>query len=192
MRKILLTTAALTALAVATPVLAQDATAPAPDTMTTTDPAAKDLKLMKDQAQAPQGDQATQMAATDKTPTFVGQQAEDQVLASALMGATVYNSNNENLGDINDIVFSKDGGIDAVVIGVGGFLGIGEKNVAVSYDLIQTTTADDGSVKLSLNLTSDELNTAPSFVTVASLKAEQNMKDQTLAPNPAAPAPPLN
>ena len=53
------------------------------------------------------------------------------------MGATVYGPGDENLGDINDVILAKEGGIDAVVIGVGGFLGIGEKNVAVAFDQIE-------------------------------------------------------
>jgi hypothetical protein len=48
----------------------------------------------------------------------------------------IYNSSNENIGDVNDLIVDKKGNIDAVVVGVGGFLGIGEKNVALPYGAI--------------------------------------------------------
>ena len=60
----------------------------------------------------------------------------DGHLATAIIGETVYNGTGEdaqNIGDVNDIVIGKDGNIEAVVVGVGGFLGIGEKDVAVEY-----------------------------------------------------------
>src|SRR5690606_18271120 len=95
-------------------------------------------------------------------PKFIAQQEDTQLLASSLMGKTVYNQADETLGKINDLVFAKEGGIQAVVVGVGGFLGIGEKNVAVSYGAVQaTTTQDDGSVKLVLDTTKEELDAAP-------------------------------
>ena len=57
--------------------------------------------------------------------------------ASKLMGLDVYNENNEKLGDINEIILGKEGKVDAVVIGVGGFLGMGEHDIAVSMDKLK-------------------------------------------------------
>jgi len=54
--------------------------------------------------------------------------------ASKLVGLSVYNDNNESLGSINDLLMDKDGNIKGVVLGVGGFLGVGEHLVAVSFD----------------------------------------------------------
>jgi sporulation protein YlmC with PRC-barrel domain len=193
-----------------TPALAQDATndaaTPAPPAVT--DPAGPLL----DAAPAPDGQAATTPApdATAPAPNtdvattapaasekFLAQQDANEILASSLMGQTVYSQADENLGNINDIVFSKDGGIDAVVVGVGGFLGIGEKSVAVAYANVQAMPGDDGSVKLVLNTTKEELDAAPSYTTVAMLKQQQQMQqDQTqtdqgmgtaqpIAPSPA-------
>src|SRR5947209_20544660 len=58
-------------------------------------------------------------------------------LASKVVGVNVYNNNNENVGSINDLLMDKSGNIKAVVIGVGGFLGMGEHLVAVSFDKIK-------------------------------------------------------
>jgi sporulation protein YlmC with PRC-barrel domain len=57
--------------------------------------------------------------------------------ASKLVGLNVYNDKNESLGSINDLLTDKDGNIKAVVIGVGGFLGVGEHLVAVPLDKIK-------------------------------------------------------
>src|SRR5258708_21937071 len=54
--------------------------------------------------------------------------------ASKLVGLSVYNDNNESIGSINDMLTEKDGKIKAVVIGVGGFLGIGEHLIAIPYE----------------------------------------------------------
>jgi sporulation protein YlmC with PRC-barrel domain len=57
--------------------------------------------------------------------------------ASKLVGLSVYNDNNESLGSINDLLTDKGGNIKAVVIGVGGFLGVGEHLVAIPFDKIK-------------------------------------------------------
>jgi sporulation protein YlmC with PRC-barrel domain len=57
--------------------------------------------------------------------------------ASKLMGLDVYNQNNEKLGDVNELILDKNGKVAAVVIGVGGFLGMGEHDIAVSLDKLK-------------------------------------------------------
>ncbi|UZE48555.1 PRC-barrel domain-containing protein [Rhodopseudomonas sp. P2A-2r] len=57
--------------------------------------------------------------------------------ASKVVGLNVYNSGNESLGSINDLLTDKQGNIKAVVVGVGGFLGVGEHLVAVPFDKIK-------------------------------------------------------
>ena len=57
--------------------------------------------------------------------------------ASKLIGLNVYNEANEKLGDINELLLDKNGTVKAVVIGVGGFLGMGEHDIAVSMDKLK-------------------------------------------------------
>jgi sporulation protein YlmC with PRC-barrel domain len=57
--------------------------------------------------------------------------------ASKMVGLSVYNDNNESLGSINDLLTDKSGNIKAIVIGVGGFLGVGEHLVAVPLDKVK-------------------------------------------------------
>jgi len=60
--------------------------------------------------------------------------------ASKLAGLSVYNDKNESVGSINDLLTDKSGNIKAVVIGVGGFLGVGEHLVAVPFDKVKFVT----------------------------------------------------
>src|ERR1700758_241645 len=71
-------------------------------------------------------------AASDSSSTFQGNWR-----ASKVVGLNVYNDKNESLGSINDLLTDKDGNIKAVVIGVGGFLGVGEHLVAVPLDKVK-------------------------------------------------------
>ncbi|MFG3596512.1 PRC-barrel domain-containing protein [Bradyrhizobium sp. RDI18] len=57
--------------------------------------------------------------------------------ASKLMGLDVYNDGNEKLGEINELILDKEGKVNAVVIGVGGILGVGEHDIAVSMDKLK-------------------------------------------------------
>lgn len=60
--------------------------------------------------------------------------------ASKIVGLSVYNDKNESLGSINDLLTDKSGNIKAVVIGVGGFLGVGEHLVAIPFDKVKFST----------------------------------------------------
>ena len=96
------------------------------------------------------------------------------LLASNLMGATVYSPKDEEVGDVNDIIMTPQGQIQGMVVGVGGFLGMGEKDVAIKMDKFSITPSDDGSAsKLVLNATADELKAAPAFKSAYAQKIEK-------------------
>jgi hypothetical protein len=75
---------------------------------------------------------------------IVSQQQPGQWMASKLIGTTVVGANNESIGDVNDVLLDRNGQAVAVIIGVGGFLGIGEKDVAVSFDQLEFTGRNGG------------------------------------------------
>ncbi len=95
-------------------------------------------------------------------------QSDDDFLGSRILGATVWNSGAEDaeqIGDINDIIFNADGRMIAAVIGIGGFLGIGEKSVAVGFEELEWTTDFNGDPRLVLTgATYESLEAAPEFV----------------------------
>lgn len=118
------------------------------------------------------------LAASTSSPQFIAAQKSDQWLASKFNGTDVLGPNNEKIGDVNDLLFSKDGKIAGVVVGVGGFLGIGQKDVALDMGAFQVVPASTGSstgstgsttmddpndVKLKVTWTKEQLKEAPSF-----------------------------
>lgn len=117
---------------------------------------------------------------------FINAQATDQWLSSNFIGVDVVGPDNEKIGDVTDILFEKNGNVVGYVVGVGGFLGIGAKNVALaptSFEVVAgeagrattgstATAARADDIKLRLNMTKDQLKQAASFET----KREQDSK----------------
>lgn len=199
----------------AAPVMAQDQTAP---TMPqTTPPAASDTGTTGTSTMPsttpgtaevmPPAASTTDTAAAPSTaaPTFLQAQTDTQFLGSNLMGADVRSAADEDLGDVNDVVFDMNGKAVGVVVGVGGFLGIGEKNVAIPFERVTITRPDanDDDIRISLDTTKDELNGAPEFTrwapaTAASATTEgvtpnttgSTVRDGGTATDPAAPVAP--
>lgn len=85
--------------------------------------------------------------------------------ASDLIGQTVTNrTNDEDLGNVDDLVIDRDGQIIAVVVGVGGTLGIGERDVAIAWDQIEFSDDGDGSdVKMTVDMDESSLESAPEY-----------------------------
>jgi hypothetical protein len=95
---------------------------------------------------------------------FITEQAPDQFLATKFKGTDVMGTDNAKIGDVADVLFDKNGKVLAYVIGVGGFLGIGSKDVALapaSFQILPPTDKDN--MKLQLAMTKDELKAAPEF-----------------------------
>ncbi len=94
--------------------------------------AASALLVTVASAQTPTANSDKASAAATSTSSHQGEWR-----ASKVVGLKVYNDKNESVGSINDLLTDKSGNIKAVVIGVGGFLGVGEHLVAVPYDKIK-------------------------------------------------------
>ena len=84
---------------------------------------------------------------------------------SRLMGVDVYGSDNQKIGDIDEVLLDRDGRIHAVVIGIGGFLGIGQKDVAISFG--QLRWMSDEEVRAATNAAGAGTNTAGGETTPA-------------------------
>jgi sporulation protein YlmC with PRC-barrel domain len=82
----------------------------------------------------------TDSAGTSTASTASSSSLQGNWRASKLAGLSVYNDKNESVGSINDLLTDKSGNIKAVVIGVGGFLGVGEHLVAVPFDKVKFVT----------------------------------------------------
>jgi hypothetical protein len=94
---------------------------------------------------------------------FVTVQPVGQWSAGQFIGQAVTNQAGENIGDINDVLFDKTGRIATAVIGVGGFLGVGEKSVAVPFSALSFTADGAGKRVVSVPLSKERLQAAPDF-----------------------------
>lgn len=95
---------------------------------------------------------------------FVTKQSADQHLASKFNGTDVIGTDDAKIGDVSDILFDKDNKVIAYIVGVGGFLGIGAKDVAIAPASFQPVPGKDATdMKLRLSMTKDELKAAPTF-----------------------------
>ena len=95
---------------------------------------------------------------------FVTAQKPDQWLATKFKGTDVLGSDNQKIGDVSDILFDKSGKIEAFVVSVGGFLGVGAKEVALAPSSFDVVPGQNGSAdKLKLSATKDELQQAQNF-----------------------------
>jgi hypothetical protein len=119
-------------------------------------------------------------APADRTVSTGDFNAKGDMAASALIGTKVRNANKESIGKIDDIYLDKDAKVTDVVISVGGFLGVGSKDVAVKWSDI-TVSQEDNSVVLTTTLTKEALTALPDYT-----KAERRKP----APPETATAPP--
>jgi len=106
-----------------------------------------------------------QTTTTGTTPAvaFVAKQAAGEASHSSLVGLAVKNPGGETIGDVNYLVLDPAGKVSTIVIGVGGFLGVGEKNVGVPYSAVTLSTDADGKKIASLDTTKDALKSAPAY-----------------------------
>ena len=108
--------------------------------------------------------------------------------ASKLIGTNIKNQANETVGEINELILDKDGKVVAVVVGVGGFLGIGQREVALDYKSLNVkydpnAMTDAGATTVTVNATKESLSAAPAW----SWNRDSNTGGTTTAPRTPAP-----
>ena len=131
---------------------------------------------------------STPAASSINSAKFINSQRQDQFLASKFKGTDVIGSDDKKIGDVSDILFDKGGKIEAYVVGVGGFLGIGAKDVALAPNAFQIVPGDKSkneSDKLRLSMTQDELKQAANFEPYKAPSSTTGMGSTT----PTRPAP---
>ena len=131
-------------------------------------------------------------AAPPPDMTFIEVQDEAQFLADdEVIGKDVVNVADEEVGTIADLVMDQEQKLVGVVLSVGGFLGIGEKWVAIPVEEVDFPT-DEQPARLRVAVTEDQLKNAPDFMTLEEVEAEraaeqaqqQAMEQQQQVPPP--------
>lgn len=109
-----------------------------------------------------QSDQKTGDQSGMKDKGYMASAPAQGMQASDLIGSDLKTSGDESVGEIGDLIIDQDGKVVAVVVSVGGFLGMGEKHVAISWDQVQmSSNADDRDLRV--DVTREELESAPGF-----------------------------
>lgn len=187
--------ATVAALALAVPVMAQDQATPLKTEQQASPPI---VEAQPGAAQDLPADETTnQMAAEEEAVPpaemkFIQVQEDAQFLANdEVIGAPVHNVMDEEVGSIADLVMDQDQKLVGVVLSVGGFLGLGDKWVAVPVDQI-TFPSDDQPARLLVAVTEEQLGNAPDFITreaVEAQEAAERLQREAAAQQPPAPAP---
>jgi len=174
MLKKLMITTAISGLMVGSAFAADDMKSPSPA------PAAKSTEMTQPSSTMTQPTQPssamTQPSSTSSSintaspsassATFINSQRQDQYLASKFKGTDVIGADDKKIGDVTDILFDKNSKVEAYVVGVGGFLGIGSKEVALAPTAFQVVPGDKSkneSDKLRLSMTKEQLKEAANF-----------------------------
>ena len=87
----------------------------------------------------------------------------DAMTVSTYYNEDVYDNQENKIGDVNDILLDANGRVSAVIVGVGGFLGVGEKDVAVPFNALKVAEKN-GDRYLVMNTTKETLQSAPGYI----------------------------
>ena len=114
--------------------------------------------IAQDAVQRAQDAPAVEAVEKKSAATFSG-----DVSAKELLSENVVNAANESIGDINDVLIDREGKVAAVIVGVGGFLGMGEKDVALPYDQLTFAKDANNSLIVGTSATKESLEAAPEY-----------------------------
>jgi sporulation protein YlmC with PRC-barrel domain len=102
-------------------------------------------------------------SARSKSSGYIVSAPANGMHASKIIGAGVTNSADEDIGNVSELIIDEDGQIVAIVVGVGGFLGMGQRDVAIGWDDVSKSSSDKDELELHVNLTRESLGAAPEF-----------------------------
>ena len=166
---------------------AQVQTPPSPNAQVQTPPSPNAQGQISPAQRAPAGE--TSVPKAPVAGQIVVQDA-NTVLAKELIGQTVYASDKAKIGSISDLILSKDAKtVEGFVIGVGGFLGIGEKSVAMKLDRLKMTTGANGAMELAMDVKKEELTNTPTFKSKKDQDAEKQAAERPRVQTPTMPPP---
>ena len=103
------------------------------------------------------------LADTMSNARMLNQTPSDSVTVTDWYKQDVYDPNNNKIGEVMDVLVDKSGKVTSLIVGVGGFLGAGEKDVAVPFEAVQVTNQDNSKWRLVMNTTKNDLKSAPGF-----------------------------
>jgi len=143
------------------------------------------------QTQPPAGIALPATAPTQQA--VITQQDDSQVRVYRLIGSKVVDPEGQTIGKVDDLLLDRDQKMVAVIVSVGGFLGIGSKSVALPANRVDISQAYGDQRVVKIDATKEELASAPAFKTREAMKAEADEQaararaQQNMPPSPGAP-----
>ena len=130
---------------------------------------------------------------------FVAEQSAGQIKSDELVGTGVIGADGEEVGGIQSLILDEGGQVVAAVVGVGGFLGIGKKEVALPWDVLEPARNEKGDQIIRAPVTKAGLEEAPTFRSREEIEAQRrraaveqkmkmNVQNRALPSLPASPA----
>jgi hypothetical protein len=117
--------------------------------------------------------ETTEVGRSTPDQAVITTQPDSSLLAADIIGMTVVSAEGEDIGEVDDLIFDDQQRLSGVVVGVGGFLGIGEKSVGIDWSQAEVRTdPESGSERIFVSMTKADLEAAPDFKTQAELRAE--------------------
>jgi sporulation protein YlmC with PRC-barrel domain len=179
MKRLLMTSAAASLLAIGSAAYAQSAsdngTQPAQPQVVTPQAPANNNASTGDSSVISGTQPSSAAAAAPASPppsdAVISAQSDGQVRADQLIGMTVYNDQGEKVGTVHDIILDKDGHASGVVLNVGGVLGIGAKSVGLTWKEIDVKPNQQA---VQISYSKEQLKAAPDFKTTDQINAEMN------------------
>src|ERR1700720_2219160 len=117
--------------------------------------------------------------------------ASDNLTVTHWYKQNVYDPSDSKIGEIMDVLVEREGKIDVLIVGVGGFVGVGEKDVAVPFNAVQFKTKDNNKWYPVMNTTKDALKNAPGYKydRTAMTRLPENAPATTGTPEPPSTRP---
>jgi hypothetical protein len=146
---------------------------PADSAMSPSEPPASDSAMSPSDA-AP----SDSASLASGSPQFLSKQERNDWLASNLIGASVSNPANESIGSITDLISDENGKVIGVIVGAGGFLGIGQKDVAIRFEDLKLSRDQNDDVTALVDISQETLAAAPDYETLAEQQMTVGDADQ--------------
>lgn len=138
---------------------------------------AQDNSQEKNDSEAMDQKQAMDKDSASAKKSEMNNKVKGKIFSDQLVESDIMNESDEKIGSITNLVINKDGQVVGLITGVGGFLGMGEKNVALSWDSVDITKGDDDEhYQVITSMSKDELKNKEEYKTEDEMKAEQKTK----------------
>jgi len=124
--------------------------------------------------------QSSPPAPAAKDPVAAQSTAQGKWRASKLIGLNVYNAQNEKLGDISEILIDKSGKVEGIIIGVGGFLGMGQRDIKVEMSKLKFVDEPPKTASTTSNSTTGAGASRPATTTTTSSTAKRWYPDHAV------------